>query len=459
MTAQKFPKMWAGPVGVLILIVVLIPIVPAQDMMYRYDAGHTGDYSPVAGVTGSNVSQLWSTSTDDKGDFMIGAPSPALANSTLYAISVHGDLLAFNATTGKEQWNASIFVYRSSPAVTNGSVYVGSYNGNVYALNAVTGKILWTYPTGNPIDSSAVVANDTLYISSPAGTYMAPDETLYALNGTTGEKIWSFPIGGSSVTSPAVENGTIFIGGDSGRVYALRADTGRILWSVSIDGAAGSSPMVKNGIIYISSTAGSFYALNETTGERVWKFTMDTSNRPALTISNNTVYISNRQTLYAINATTGMQIWNTTANRGFTSPIVANGVIYICDSVNLYAFDIATGIRYLIWKFPDDNRWANGELVIENGTLYGEMYYNTEMNPAGFTPYYKNTVFALDLNAGPSGVPLQPVTPALTASPSTTASPANTLAPSTGLPLAIPGIALPAVIAIVLVLRQRKQRE
>jgi len=216
MTAQKSPKRWAGLVGVLILIVVLIPAVPAQDMMYRYDAGHSGDYSPVAGATGSNVSLFWSRTMEDQGNFFPagGLTTPVIANGTVYATGIHGELLALDAATGRERWNASIFVYRSSPAVAKGIVYVGSNNGNVYALDAATGKTIWTYPTSNEIDSSPVLANGTLYISSLDGiTYMTPDVALYALNATTGEKIWNFTIGGSSDTSPAVADGTVFIGG------------------------------------------------------------------------------------------------------------------------------------------------------------------------------------------------------------------------------------------------------
>ena len=74
------------------------------------------------------------TTTADIGYFMTGALTPAIANNTLYVASVHGDLLVLNATTGQEQWNSPISVFRSSPAVANGIVYVGSSDGNIYAL-------------------------------------------------------------------------------------------------------------------------------------------------------------------------------------------------------------------------------------------------------------------------------------------------------------------------------------
>ena len=83
---------------VILLITVLlagVAAVPAaaqyDTMQYRYNAQHTGDYSPVAGPVPSNGLLKWSYTT--RGG-----------------------------------------VY-SSPAVVNGIVYVGSNDGNVHALS------------------------------------------------------------------------------------------------------------------------------------------------------------------------------------------------------------------------------------------------------------------------------------------------------------------------------------
>jgi outer membrane protein assembly factor BamB len=50
--------------------------------------------------------------------------------------------------------------------VANGVLYAGSYDFNLYALNAMTGAELWSFPTGNQVFTSPVVANGMVYFGS-----------------------------------------------------------------------------------------------------------------------------------------------------------------------------------------------------------------------------------------------------------------------------------------------------
>ena len=79
------------------------PLQPTT-MQFRYNAQHTGDYSPVAGSIPPN------------------------------------NVLKWNFTSGQ--------YIVSSPAAANGVVYVGSSDNNVYALYANNGTKLWNYTTG-----------------------------------------------------------------------------------------------------------------------------------------------------------------------------------------------------------------------------------------------------------------------------------------------------------------------
>lgn len=109
------------------------PVGTQSCSMFRCDASHSGNYTLVAGTTGTTVSQLWSYTTGDP--------------------------------------------ITSSPAVVNGVVYLGSDNipGKVYALNAATGVQLWNYTTGMRVESSPAVANGVVYVGSD-------DNKVYALN-------------------------------------------------------------------------------------------------------------------------------------------------------------------------------------------------------------------------------------------------------------------------------------
>jgi len=158
-------------VTVLFAGVVIVPAAAQYDtMQFRYNATHSGDYSPVAG---SNTSK---------------------------------GLLTWSFTTGGP--------VGSSPAVVNGVVYAGSEDNNVYAFNASTGTELWNYTTGNAVLSSPAVANGVVYVGSG-------DNNTYALNATTGAKLWNYTTGGGVVSSPAVSNGVVYVPLSNGNLIAL----------------------------------------------------------------------------------------------------------------------------------------------------------------------------------------------------------------------------------------------
>ena len=117
-------------ITVLFASAVTVPAAAQYDtMIFRYNAQHTGNYSPMAG---SNVSK---------------------------------GLLTWSFTTGS--------IVLSSPAVVNGIVYVGSEDNNTYALNATTGAKVWSFTTGSGVFSSPAVANSTVYVGSIDGDVYA----------------------------------------------------------------------------------------------------------------------------------------------------------------------------------------------------------------------------------------------------------------------------------------------
>ena len=161
---------------IFLMILLLIPSVPAQDMMYRYDAGHSGDYSPVAGVTGSYVSLLWNKTTVNPGWVL---SIPVASHGTIFVPDIDGRLYSLNAATGAQIWNSSIII-SSSPAIANNIVYAGGIYGNVYALDAGTGKTIWIHSTGGTIHSSPTPAGNFLYVAGTSEEKNNPPRvTLY----------------------------------------------------------------------------------------------------------------------------------------------------------------------------------------------------------------------------------------------------------------------------------------
>jgi outer membrane protein assembly factor BamB len=325
-------------VVILLITVVFAGVVPAaaqyDTMQFRYNAQHTGDYSPVAGPVPSNGQLLWKCATG------FVDSSPAVANEVVYVENTIGYIIALNATTGNTLWRANPTngVESSSPAVANGVVYVGSNYDTVYALNATTGHTLWrnTTPTGGSgTDSSPAVANGVVYVGNTNGA-------VYALNATNGTELWRNTTGLAD-SSPAVANGVVYGGNNYGYFYALNANNGTQLWNDQILPVQ-SSPAVANGVVYVGVVdeqfgggyVNAFYATN---GTELWRnMTGLADSSPA--VANGVVYVGNTNGgVYALNATTGGPLWNyTTGGAVQSSPAVANGVVYEgSNDGNVYA--------------------------------------------------------------------------------------------------------------------------
>ena len=297
-------------VVILLITVVFAGVVPAaaqyDTMQFRYNAQHTGDYSPVAGPVPSNGQLLWKCATG------FVDSSPAVANEVVYVENTIGYIIALNATTGNTLWRANpTNGVESSSAVANGVVYVGSNYDTVYALNATTGHTLWrnTTPTGGsgtdssppsptgssmwgiltapstpltpptaPSSGETRPASRTLPPPSPTGSSMGGIITATSTPSTP----TTAPSSGTTKSSPCnppppSPTGSVYVGvvDDSfggGYVNAFTPPTAPSSGG-TLTGLADSSPAVANGVVYVGNTNGGVYALNATTGGPLWNYT------------------------------------------------------------------------------------------------------------------------------------------------------------------------------------------
>ncbi len=303
--------------------------------------------------------KLWNSSN-------YGATSaPVVVGDTVYLASTQG-LYAISATYGMKLWNYSeVSSYNhetesyqhtynafffSAPAVVDGKVYAASCGGNVIAFDAVSGKKLWNYTLGYSEETAPwysslgapIVYNDMLYVSA------IDDRTLYALDISDGDSIWKF---GYASTEAAVAEGVVYVGSGDGKVYALNAADGASIWNFTTPNdpnkgnVIDTTPVVSNGIVYIHSADGFLFALNATDGTMLWKLkTSDSHTAP--TVVDGIIYVCNQSTtIYAQNATTGSRITAYNVDGAPFTPTVFNGVMYVgTEAGSIYAIGWPTQV-------------------------------------------------------------------------------------------------------------------
>ena len=339
--------------------------VATNGTMFGFDAQHT-HFNPYEAILGSQniagVHRIWTASTHSS----ILFSSPTVANGLVYVGAANGQLYAFNAETGQQEW-----VFKtggplySSPAVANGLVYVGSSNDELYAFNAETGQQEWVFKTGGAIYSSPVVANGLVYVGSN-------DHKLYAFDARTGQGKWSASTGGAiSYSSPAVANGLVYIGSSDHKLYAFDAESGKQKWTASTGNQILSSPAVADGLVYIGSNDDKLYAFNAETGQKKWSIAVGGRVFSSPSVVNGIVYVgSNSHYIYAFDARTGRQIWKSlTGDVIEASPIVANGLVYIGSwDHTLRAFNALSGQK--AWSSAITGGKIYSSPTVANGIVY-----------------------------------------------------------------------------------------
>jgi len=276
------------------------------------------------------------------------AASPALAAGLVYEAflnrppcnstrsDIDGELVAFDARTGRVRWRRAIGPSESSPLVSNGLVYVGDWRGKVYAFGARTGRPRWSFQTGGKVKGGVALAGRRLYV----GSY---DGHVYALSAQTGRLIWRASgqprLGGSGTfySTPAVAYGRVYIGSTDGKVYSFGAASGKLRWSRSTGGYVYGSPAVWKLRILVGSYSGTFSAFDAATGDVRWQFKANGPISGSATVLGNLVYFSTlERRTYALNAATGRLVWS--FPDGKYSPVVSDGKrVYLVGYARIYA--------------------------------------------------------------------------------------------------------------------------
>ncbi len=114
--------------------------------------------------------------------------SLAVADGAVYVPGEPGELYALKAATGARLWHTLLPGYAvSSPAVAGGVVYLGTDHtdvGDLLAFNAVTGKGVWDIQNSNgAVDATPAVANGVVY--------WVANGSVYATDAATATNLWS----------------------------------------------------------------------------------------------------------------------------------------------------------------------------------------------------------------------------------------------------------------------------
>jgi outer membrane protein assembly factor BamB len=222
-----------------------------------------------------------------------------------------------------------------------------------YALKAETGQVVWSFPTLDPVSSSAAVAGEIVFFTDFG--------QLYAVDLKAGTERWQFAPQDESLArlfAPVV-NGEQLITSSGSTVYALSAQTGQLLWQREIPsgnlipaGASGEQVYVK--------TTDQLYTLDRASGAVLWSFeATNFVSLPAITEEH--LYVVTRAggqaQLRALDRSNGQEIWQIVDERlSNTAPVIANGQVYVRTVDGRVLIYEAEKVERLSWRRITEER-------------------------------------------------------------------------------------------------------
>ncbi len=148
------------------------------------------------------------------------AVAPTMLGSLAYFGMESGEFVCADMEDKKIVWtwkderqDAAI---RGSAAVTDTSVIFGSRGSRVICLDRKTGEVKWTYRSKRPIDASALVVGDRVYLGDTAGNFMVLDVN-------SGELVQSIELSGGIMSAPCLTGDRLLLTTQEGIVYCLGA--------------------------------------------------------------------------------------------------------------------------------------------------------------------------------------------------------------------------------------------
>lgn len=199
--------------------------------------------------------------------------SPVITGNTLLVGDNRGKLLAFDKTSGAQQWMFSSnggHTFLSSPSIsadgTTAYFAPGYYDKKIYAVSISNGAEKWQYDTA--------LSTTFIYVSSPvsaggkmffaAGNPTTKVSNLYALNESTGALLWQSSLGDPTdagfLSTPFVSGNNVYQATGNGKLYAYDVTSGAQTVALTLGNKIFSSPIAANGMLFAVTAEGQVYA-------------------------------------------------------------------------------------------------------------------------------------------------------------------------------------------------------
>jgi outer membrane protein assembly factor BamB len=283
--------------------------------------------------------------------------SPAYADGRVFAMSITGNLSAFDAESGKLLWRRDYekrfkqthphWGTSNSPVVDGNKVIAHFGNdekGVLVALNAKTGHEVWTQGNDGTCYSSPLVVDHYGIRQVIEWNHRA----IVGVESRTGRFLWEYPFPhkthNQNMPTPSFHDGQILVGGENRGFHAIQPILENGRWSVKKNWSQKdvaldmSSAVVNNGLLYGMShyKLGQIFCLDPGTGKVLWTGPPRTGNNVMfLSLPGHILALINNGTIHVVKAQADsyekVATWSVSKKPTWAPPVLLQSGILIKD--------------------------------------------------------------------------------------------------------------------------------
>ncbi len=276
----------------------------------------------------------------------------AVAGDLVIAATGFGELIAFDAATGKERWrHRGVVPLRGSPAVAGGRVFALTMDNQIIAVSLQDGQLLWTQ-SGLPEDA-ALLGAATAAIAGDTAVFGLSSGELFALRAANGQLAWQDTLSRTGRLTPlatladidsfpVIDRGRVYAVSHAGRMVAIDLRSGERLWEQDV--ASTRTPWVAGDYIFLVTADAEVVALSSADGRVRWVTRLERFADPKkrknpvvwsgpVLAGDRLIVVSSNGFVLSLSPYTGEALSGLrTAEKIVAPPIVADGRLYLLSN-------------------------------------------------------------------------------------------------------------------------------
>jgi len=319
---------------------------------------------------------VWRASVGNAGKAIF---SPAIAKGSVFAAAEDGNVIRFDAVTGREIWRVSAGERLSGGVGSDGDLaVVATGKGDVIAFNG-EGVLLWKSRVTSEVLAAPVVSGDLVIVRSA-------DSRIYGLNAKDGKRRWVYQRAtpALSVRSPAgvaAMRGNAYAGFAGGKMVAIALSNGGVRWESTVALPKGATeiervtdvvglPLVSEREACAVAYQGRVACIDANNGTVLWS--RDMSSTSGLGWDARTIYVSDdKGGVHALDRASGNSLWKQDKLflRNLSAPIGLGSAVAVAD-VQGYVHLLARDSGAFVGRMATDGSpISTNPLILDGGFL------------------------------------------------------------------------------------------